>query len=432
MRQRSEHRGSAGREVTGSRLRGAHVITLGHREIQPIETAAALLFQQPAANRIGHQAFLRQIVHLIDLRNLRLVGGRHILVDQARLKRVQEGSTVSHTEPAAELGGGIDTRPKGLPMLTIARIDASRVIGLPDLGLRRQSDDVPEVDDIGRQTGQQVHPVHLETFIAIEVHIIGVQPEQDGRTEERRVRKAIAHFRQTLKGIVTTRLKRLQVLAEKIEIPMGQPLRGQEVIFAAGERPLGTGVTELRHIVWIGHQTHLRPQQQIRVELLGMGPADKCASLRRLAPDLAHTRNLRQLGLLQGTDQPLPLRFRVQHIAILQIAPITKVAVIGWRDRQILARINGPVKAFLQMHAKPVVVRDIRNEEPSPPAREGVGQGGNGKHRHIVHIEPSIAKGHVIAGDQVQILEPKPPSRSLAILGIAIREPALLHPIMIL
>ena len=163
-----------------------------------------------------------------------------------------------------------------------------------------------------------------------------------------------------------------------------------------------------------------------------MGAADKCAKLRRLAPDLAHTGNTRQLGLLQSADQPLPLRFWVQHIAILQIAPVPEAAVIGGRDRQILARIDGPVETFLQMHAKPIVVGDIRNEKPGSPARQRIGQRGNRQHRHVVHIEPSVSKGHVIAGDQVQILEAKPPSRSLAILGIAIREPAFLHPIMIL
>ena len=57
---------------------------------------------------------------------------------------------------------------------------------------------------------------------------------------------------------------------------------------------------------------------------------------------------------------------------------------------------------------------------------------GNGNHRDIVHAEPSTLKRHIVADIQVKILELEPPGRRLTFLRIAVRKPALFHPIMVL
>ena len=84
------------------------------------------------------------------------------------------------------------------------------------------------------------------------------------------------------------------------------------------------------------------------------------------------------------------------------------------------------------MHAKTIIVRNIRDEEPTASRRERIRQRGNRNHPDIVHAEPATRKRHVVAGIQVEILELKPPGRRLTFLRIAIRKPALFHPIMVL
>ena len=66
------------------------------------------------------------------------------------------------------------------------------------------------------------------------------------------------------------------------------------------------------------------------------------------------------------------------------------------------------------------------------PTGERIGQRGNRNHRDIVHTEPPAGKSHVIAGIQIKIFKLKPPGRRLPFLRIAVRKPALFHPIMVL
>src|SRR6476660_2784956 len=162
-----------------------------------------------------------------------------------------------------------------------------------------------------------------------------------------------------------------------------------------------------------------------------MRSGDETPSLSRILSYLAHTGHIRQLSLLQGTDKPLSLRLPIQHIPILEIAPIAEAAVIDGRDCQVLARIDDPKEAFLETHAETIVVPDIGNEKPTVPLREGIGQRGNRNHRDIIDAKPSSLKCHVVTGIQVKILERKSPGRRLAFLRIAVRKPALLHPIMV-
>ena len=147
---------------------------------------------------------------------------------------------------------------------------------------------------------------------------------------------------------------------------------------------------------------------------------------------LAYTRHIRQLCLLQGTDEPLSPRHPVQHVAILQIAPVAEATVIGRRDHQVLARIDGPKKTFLEVRAKTIIVPDIGNEEPRTSLGERIGQRGNRDYPDIVHAKPCSRKRHVVTCIQVKILELKPPSRRLTFLRIAVRKPALFYPIVIL
>jgi hypothetical protein len=86
----------------------------------------------------------------------------------------------------------------------------------------------------------------------------------------------------------------------------------------------------------------------------------------------------------------------------------------------------------LEVHPKTIVVPDSGNEEPSPSLVERIRQLGNRNNPDIVHAKPCIRKRHLVAGLQVKILELEPPGRCLAFLGIAVREPTLFHPIMIL
>src|SRR6185295_13106998 len=163
-----------------------------------------------------------------------------------------------------------------------------------------------------------------------------------------------------------------------------------------------------------------------------MSPPDQSPGLTRTLSALAHAGQVRCLCLLQRIDVPLPPRQPIQYITIFELAPIAELAVVEGRHRQVLARIDGPKKAFLEMDAKTTVPPDGWNEEPSAPFCKRIRHRGNRNHRDIVHAEPCTRKRHVVAGTQVKILELEPPGRRLALLRIAVRKPTLFHPIMVL
>src|SRR6185436_3771014 len=163
----------------------------------------------------------------------------------------------------------------------------------------------------------------------------------------------------------------------------------QEIRFTAGQGSLHSRVAQLLQITRVGHQVGSDTKQEVWRKLLCMRPCDLSSSLSRILSYLAHTGHIRQLRLLQGTDEPLPLRLPIQHIPILEIAPIAEAAVIDGRDCQVLARIDDPKEAFLETHAETIVVPDIGNEKPTVPLREGIGQRGNRNHRDIIDSKPS-------------------------------------------
>ena len=167
-------------------------------------------------------------------------------------------------------------------------------------------------------------------------------------------------------------------------------------------------------------------------ELLRMSPGDHSPSLLRILPCLTDAGHVRRLCLPQGTDEPLSTRLPVQSIAIFYIPSIAKAAEIRRRDREILAWINRPKKAFLKMRAKTIVVPDRGNQEPSASFGKRVHQRRKGNHRNIVHAKPSARKRHVVTGMEVKILEREPPGRSLTVLRIAVRKSALFDAIMLL
>src|SRR5215510_8381843 len=163
-----------------------------------------------------------------------------------------------------------------------------------------------------------------------------------------------------------------------------------------------------------------------------MRSPDQSPGLSRRLPALAHTGQVRCLCLLQRIDVPLPPRLPIQYITIFELAPIAEAAVIEGRNSQVLAGIDGPKEAFLEMYAKTTVPPDGRDEEPRAPFGKRIRQRGNRNHRDIVHAEPCTRESHVVAGTQVKVLELEPPGRCLTLLRIAVRKPALFHPIMVL
>ena len=126
--------------------------------------------KQPAAQHIGHQVFLRQIVDLIDLRQFGLISGRHILIDHTRLNRMQHRVAIARSEPAAQLGGGVNRRPKSLPMLTAALLCAARIVDLAEFDLRSEPDHMAEIDDVSGKTRHHIHAILRKSLFAIEVH----------------------------------------------------------------------------------------------------------------------------------------------------------------------------------------------------------------------------------------------------------------------
>ena len=213
---------------------------------------------------------------------------------------------------------------------------------------------------------------------------------------------------------------------------VSQALRHQKIRLTAAKGPLGSRVAQLLQITPVGHQAGLDTKQQVRRKLLCMHPSDQTPRLLRILSRLAHAGQTWHLCLLQGTDEPLPTRFLVQHIPILKIAAIPEFRVVLRGDRQVLARIDSPKEAFLEVRAKTIVVPDSRNEESGRSLGERKRHRGKRNHRDIVHAEPSTRKRHVVADMQVEILELKPPGRRLTCLRIAVRKPALFHPIMLL
>ena len=168
---------------------------------------------------------------------------------------------------------------------------------------------------------------------------------------------------------------------------VSQTLTRQQIRFTAGKGPLDSRVAQLLQIIRISHQVGSNTKQQVRRELLRMGPSDQSPSLMHILSRLAYTRHIRQLCLLQGTDEPLSPRHPVQHVAILQIAPVAEATVIGRRDHQVLARIDGPKKTFLEVRAKTIIVPDIGNEEPRTSLGERIGQRGNRDYPDIVRAK---------------------------------------------
>ena len=186
------------------------------------------------------------------------------------------------------------------------------------------------------------------------------------------------------------------------------------------------GVTQLLQHVRVAHQVGLYTKQQVRRELLCMGPDDQSPSLPCILSRLAHTGYTRQFCLLQGSDEPLPPRFLVQHIPILEIAAIAefRCSSCGEIVRSWLG-LMAQKKLSWRCMPKRLSYPTFGNEEPSASRGERIRQRGNRNHPDIVHAEPSTRKRHVVAGIQVEILELKPPGRRLTFLRIAVRKPAL-------
>src|SRR4029077_8566543 len=102
------------------------------------------------------------------------------------------------------------------------------------------------------------------------------------------MRQSVADFRQALKRIHPSRLQRLQILTEQVRVSVSQTLSRQEIRFAAGKGSLGSRVAQLLEIARVRYKEHLRSQQQVRRELLGMGPTEHATSPVRIFSRLAH------------------------------------------------------------------------------------------------------------------------------------------------
>ena len=166
-------------------------------------------------------------------------------------------------------------------MLTAGLLYAARIIDLAKLDLRREAHHMAEIEDVGRESRQNIKAILRKSLFPKEVHRVGVSPEQEGRIEQREIRQTVADFRKALEGIRTARLQRLQILTEQIRVAISQPLVGEEIRFVTRKRTLRARVAELLQVMGIGHKIGVDPQQQIRRELLGMGSGDQRPGLLR-------------------------------------------------------------------------------------------------------------------------------------------------------
>src|SRR5262245_37295933 len=250
------------------------MVTLSQREVEPIKAAVASLLQQPVTEHIGHQIFLRQIVDLIDLGNLLLSGRRDIFIYHAGLNSMQQGITLAPSEPAAHLRPRIKPNPKRFAMLAFRILHPMRVVDLAGFYLRRETHDVAEIQDVGRQPRQHIDSILGKSLLTIKIHKVRLRAEQDRGIEQWEIWQTVADFRKALKRIYSSRFQRQQVLTEQICLSISQPLVREEIGFGAGKGPQSSRVTQLLQIACVSYIEHFRPQQQVRRDLLRMAPSD--------------------------------------------------------------------------------------------------------------------------------------------------------------
>ena len=97
---------------------------------------------------------------------------------------MQQGIVFARSEAAAQLRRRIKACPKCLAMLAFSILHPTRVVDLAHFHLGGQAHDVSEVQDVGRQTRQNIDSILGKSLFTIKVHEIHIGTHQDRRIEQ--------------------------------------------------------------------------------------------------------------------------------------------------------------------------------------------------------------------------------------------------------
>ncbi len=170
--ERAEKRGNARRKLTRQRLHGSDMVALGDGEIQPVERRPGTRFQHTTPEHIGHEILLGQIVGLIDLCQGRLSGTGHIFIRHRRFHCMQQTAAISQHKAACELRSGIDPQPKCFSMLGVIRLSAPRVIDLPKLCLRANSQEMSQLNRLRRDARNEIESVEGKSILSVKIDVV--------------------------------------------------------------------------------------------------------------------------------------------------------------------------------------------------------------------------------------------------------------------
>src|SRR5437016_9961716 len=87
---------------------------------------------------------------------------------------MQQGIALARSEAAAQLRRGIKSRPKGLTMLAFRILHPPCVVDLAHFHLGRQAHDVAEIQDVGRQSRQNIYSILGKSLLTIKIHEIRI------------------------------------------------------------------------------------------------------------------------------------------------------------------------------------------------------------------------------------------------------------------
>ena len=97
---------------------------------------------------------------------------------------MQQGIALARSEAAAQLRRGIKSRPKGLTMLAFRVLHPPCIVDLAHFHLRRQAHDVAEIQDVGRQSWQNIYSILGKSLFTVKIHEIRICAQQDRRIEQ--------------------------------------------------------------------------------------------------------------------------------------------------------------------------------------------------------------------------------------------------------